>query len=359
MRPVYRELKEEAARLNAASDGTKRYGVGIAQAGYNVTGGPNDHSEVALELNPDGSVTNYNTWEDQGQGADVGALVHTSEALKELNLTREQIHLVMADSQTCPLTGPAGANRSHYMAGNAIIDAGNKLLAAMRKTDGTLRTYDEMVAEGIPTKYMGVSDTTDITTGLNPDTGAGDPTPAYNYADFIALSEVDTVTGKTRVLKYKMFYDIGPIGSIHAVEGQGYGALIHSLGFALSDEYIDDAKHAHLPQLGFLYADDCPDDIELINLESIHATAPHGSVGCCEGFQAAGHVAIINSIYDAVRVRVWELPAKPAKVKALLEKKAAGESITQKTYALGDNMYEILEGYLANPIGGEANGSGM
>lgn len=359
MRPYYDAMKADAAKRNE-SGGTKKYGVGIAIAGYNVTGGPNDHAEVAIELNPDGTVTNYNTWEDQGQGADVGTLVHTAEALRELGLTKDQIHIVQADTKTCPITGPAGANRSHYMAGNAIIDGCNKLLAAMRKADGTFRTYDEMVAEGIPTKYLGVFDTTDITTGLDPNTGAGDPTPAYNYANFMSEVEVDTETGKTTVLEYKMFYDIGPVGSVQAVEGQGFGSMIHSLGFALSDEYIDDAKHAHLPQMGFLYADSCPDNMEMINCESIHPTAPQGSVGCCEGFQAAGHVAIINAIYDAAGVRVYDLPAKPAKVKDLLERKAKGEDLTPEPYYLGQDMYDILDDYIAHPVKAEAViGSGM
>jgi len=41
-----------------------------------------------------------------------------------------------------------GRGRCQVMVGNAIVDSGRKLLDAMRKPDGTYRTYDEMVAEG-------------------------------------------------------------------------------------------------------------------------------------------------------------------------------------------------------------------
>ena len=121
------------------------------------------------------------------------------------------------------------------------------------------------------------------------------------------------------------------------MEGQGYGSLIHSLGYALSDEYYDDAKHGQLTQLGFRYADDCPDNMQLLDchLDSSHKTAVNGSVGCCEGFQSGGHVAILNSIYDAIGIRVYEMPATAKKVKELLEKKAAGQDLTPQPYYLG------------------------
>ncbi len=85
-----------------------------------MTGGVNDHCENALELNPDGTVSVYNTWDDQGQGADIGTLVHAHECLRPLGLKPEQIILIQADTGICPISGPAGASRSHYMNGNAI-----------------------------------------------------------------------------------------------------------------------------------------------------------------------------------------------------------------------------------------------
>lgn len=358
MRPYYEEMKAEAEKLNRRNIPGKRYGVGIAVGGYNVTGGA-DHAEVAIELDPDGGVTAYNTWEDQGQGSDVGTLVLTHEALRALDIPREKIRIVQNDTLTCPVTGPAGANRSHYMAGNATIDAANRLITAMTKEDGSLRTYEEMKAEGIPTRYTGVWDTADITTELDPNTGEGDPTPEYNYADFLALSEVDTDTGKTTVLKYMMFFDIGQIGSLQAVEGQAYGSLVHSLGFALSEEYIDDRSHAHIVQCGYRYADDVPDDIQIVDCASPRKTAPFGSVGCCEGFQCAGHMAILNSIANAVGVRVFDLPAKPEKVKALLKAKKAGQSTAPEKYYLGPDMFDILEDALEHPVASSGPGMAM
>jgi aldehyde oxidoreductase len=348
LRPYYEEAKAWAA--GAGSDPGKQRGVGIAVGGYNVTGGPNDHAEVALELNPDGTVTHYNTWEDQGQGGDVGALVLAHESLRELGLGHGQIKLVMNDTGQCPHTGPAGANRSHYMCGKATQDAAEKLIGAMRKADGTFRTYEEMAAEGIPTKHTGVWDTTGITVDLDPNTGAGDPTPQFNYAIFLAEVEVDTATGETKVVSMRMVYDIGAVGSQQAVDGQAYGSLTHSIGFALSDQYIDNKDYGNIVKCGFLYADDIPDDIFLESCPTPREGAPFGSVGCCEGFQSAGHVAVLNAINHAVGVRIYEMPATAAKVKAAMDAKAEGKELKPDKYFLGSDLFEELDDIAENPV---------
>jgi aldehyde oxidoreductase len=57
----------------------------------------------------------------------------------------------------------------------------------MRKEDGTYRTYEEMVAEGIPLRYDAQYTNSDDETlsDLNPDTGVGEPTPAFTYSNII------------------------------------------------------------------------------------------------------------------------------------------------------------------------------
>jgi len=347
LRPHYREAVERAKRESTPE---KRRGVGIACGMYNVTTSANDHAEVALELNPDGTVTHYNTWEDLGQGADIGTLVHTHEALKPLGLRPDQIKLVMNDTGLAPLTGPAAGSRSHYMAGNATIDAANKLLNAMRKEDGTFRTYEEMVAEGIPTKYVGMHDTAGYTKNLDPNTGQGDPTAEYTYAAFMAEVEVDTKTGKTKVLGMRCVADVGVIGSKLAVDGQAFGGMMHGIGMALSEDYADLKKHTNLVACGFPYIEDIPDELTVEYVETPRPRGPHGSSGCAEAFQSAPHCAVINAIANACGVRIYELPATPEKIKAALEVKEKGIELKPKKYFLGADLYERIEYIKANPV---------
>ena len=154
-RPLYEAGKKRVAEKNAASDGRYKYGIGISSGVYGSGLDGVDSSQAYAELNPDGTVTMYVSWEDHGQGADMGTLVSAHETLRQAGFKPEQIRLVMNDTKITPNSGPAGGSRSQVMTGNACRLAAENLLAAMKKDDGTYRTYDEMVADGIETKVLG------------------------------------------------------------------------------------------------------------------------------------------------------------------------------------------------------------
>ena len=347
-RPVYEQYKADAEKARAEG---KLRGVGIGFGGFNVTIGFIDSAEVALELNPDGSITHYNTWEEMGQGGDIGTLTVTVKALEPLGITPEQVHMVMNDTKICPDTGLAAASRSHYMAGFATLDAAKKLMDAMRKEDGSYRTYDEMAAEGIPTKYVGRHDLLkDNLCEPDPNTGVGNRTPAYMYCCNLAEVEVDPATGKTTVLHYTAVADVGKIGNKLSVDGQAYGGLSHCIGFALSENYFDVMKDNNILACGIPTIKDIPDDMNVIYLENARINGPFGSSGASEDFQASGHMAVINAIANAAGVRIYELPATPDKVKAALEAKERGEEIIPEAYYLGSDFEETMEEIRNHPM---------
>ena len=347
--PVYKQYKTEAE--TAQKEG-RHVGVGLAMGGFLITIGMHDKAEVALELNPDGGVTHYNTWQDVGQGGDIGSLTHTVKALEPLGIKASQVKLVLNDSQECPDTGLSAASRSHYMAGKATLDAAEQLMNAMRKPDGTFRTHAEMVAEGIATKYIGHYDQMhrNLPPGIDPNTGQGEKNADYMYSANVALVEVDVNTGKTQVLRYTCAVDVGTLGNRLAVEGQAYGGISHSIGFALSEDYDGSDKHGNMAGCGIPTIDMIPDDIDLIFQETPRPFGPHGSSGCSEVFQCCNHMAVINAINNACGVRVYDLPAKPEKVKAGWERKQSGEDLTPDKYYLGSDFEEELEYIRANPL---------
>lgn len=345
LKPYYIDAKERCARLSTPE---KKRGVGIAAGGYHA-GLSNDTAKVELELNEDGGVTIYNSWEDQGQGADAGSIVHVHEALRPIGIKPEQIKLVMNDTAQVPPSGPAAGSRSHYMVGNAILDASSKLLNAMKKDDGTYRTYEEMVAEEIATRYQGSFTTVGTTTAHDPNTGHGDLAPEDMFTTYMAEVEVDTKSGKTTVLSMKSACDIGVIGQILGVEGQAYGGASHSIGFALSEDYNDFKKHASMVGAGIPSILDIPDDFDFMFLETPRKSGPHGSSGSSECFQNNGHMAVINAIYDAVGVRIYDLPAKPEKIKAALEAKEKGIELKPNKYFFGNSFEEMVAEIKADP----------
>jgi len=350
LKPLYERAVKEAKEKDTPEI---RRGVGLAWGGFNVTEGATDSATIRLELNPDNTITKYDTWQELGQGGDVGSIMVTLEALKPLGITPEQIRLVQSDTKICPDSGMSAGSRSHYMNGHATIKAAEKLLKAMQKSDGTYRNYDEMVKEGIPTvhegKYMTI--VTEGLSRLDPNTGIGDPTPAFTYALNMAEVAVDTKTGKTTVTRFVCVSDVGKIGNIDAVNGQAYGGISHSIGFALSEDYEDVKKHTNIATSGVPYIKDIPDDIILLYHESDDKTGPFGSSGASEAFQASGHVAVLNAIYNACGVRVFEMPATKEKVKAGLDILASGGKIEPpKKYFLGSDLYDELENIKANPV---------
>ena len=319
-RPLYEAGKARVAEKNVASDGRYKYGIGVASGVYGCGLDGVDASQAYAELNPDGTVTMYASWEDHGQGADMGVLMSAHETLRQAGIKPEQIKLVMNDTKYTPNSGPAGGSRSQVMSGNACRLAAENLVAAMKKDDGTYRTYDEMKAEGIETKVLGnwVCDYC-ATHPVDQATSQGEPFATYMYTLFLPEVCVDTQTGKVTVEKFTCVADVGTIMNKLLVDGNFYGGLAQGIGLALTEDFDDLTKHTSLKGCGIPYPKDIPDDIELHYLETPRPNGPYGAAGCGEAPLDAPHPAILNAIYNATGARITRIPALPEVVLAALK----------------------------------------
>jgi aldehyde oxidoreductase len=270
-KPIY-EAAVARARLEDTPE--KRRGVGISCAGYNTTSGGGDRAGCKIILNSDGSFSVFNTWQDMGQGGDIGCVTHMVDAFREIGLRPEQVRLCFNDTKTCPNSGISGGSRSHYMNGHAIRKTAEKVLNAMRREDGTYRSYEDMVAEGLSTVFSEEFNLNDY--GLvitDHDTGRGDSSPTYMYGVFISEVEVDVKTGKVKALSMISVDDVGVVGNRLAVDGQAYGGLSHCIGFALTEDYDDVKKHNNMAGAGVPTILDIPDgeDFQAIHVENPRA----------------------------------------------------------------------------------------
>jgi aldehyde oxidoreductase len=325
-------------------------GIGVAMGGFHVSE-DTDRCEVWLELNPDGTVTNYNCWQELGQGGDVGSVALTVEALKPLGIKPGQVRLLKDDTGRAPFHGPSAASRSHYASGNATLIAGKLMLDAMRKDDGTYRTYDEMKAAGAETLFKGEWAAVGNREALDPNTGEGNPMQDHNHIVQACRVEVDPETGKVDVVSVHAAADVGVIGNRLTVEGQALGGLEHAIGFALYEEYSDfEKKYENMVGCGTLQCGQMPDDVEFIFVETPRAEGPLGSGGASECFQSCGHISILNAIDDALGVRVYELPATPDKILAALKAKEEGKELKPGKWYLGDDFSDIVADVKENPI---------
>lgn len=316
MRPHY-----EAAKAKAAAESTAavKKGVGIALGIYGCGLDGVDGAEVYVDLTKDGVTLSVN-WHDHGQGADMGTLGTAHEALLPLGLAPTQIKLVMNDTALMPNGGPAGGSRSQVMIGQAIKDGCEKLIAALRKDDGSFRSYDEMVAGSRELRYTGKYATTNKAIDAE---GLGDPFTIYMYTLFLAQVAVSTKTGKTTVESFTAVTDIGKICNKLVVDGQMYGGIAQGIGLALSEDFEDLEKHTNLLDCGIPYAKDIPDDFTVLYVETPRDLGPFGAAGVGEAPLTASHVAVINGIKNATGVRITHLPALPEKVLTGLQQLAA------------------------------------
>jgi aldehyde oxidoreductase len=317
IRPKYKAALAEAKKLSTPD---KKRGVGVSVGIYGCGLDGVDGAEVWVELLPDGRVQVSTNWQDHGQGADMGLLATSHEALRPMGIKPEQIKLVMNDMAKAPAGGPAGGSRSQLMIGNSAVNGCEQLLTALKKADGTYMTYDEAAAKGIPLKYIGQwSSTVDNCTGCDLITGQGKPFVTYMYGVFLAEVEVDTKTGKVQVIKMTLAADIGRIANKTVVDGQIYGGLAQGIGLALTENFEDLKKHTSMAACGIPYPKDVPDNLEAIYLDNPRKHGPHGASGVGELPLTSPHAAIANAIYNACGVRITQLPALPEKVLAGLQ----------------------------------------
>lgn len=316
LKPAYAKAQEWAQQPSSAANKKRGIGMSIGVYGSGLDGA--DSSVVNVELTATG-VTVYTSWEDHGQGADMGTLATAHEALRPLGVKPEAIKLVMNDMARTPNSGPAGGSRSQVLAGNATRVACEELIKGVTKADGTFRTYEAMMAEKLPVFFQGAW--TAPASACDLETGQGNPFAVYMYGAFLSQVEVDITTGKTEVVKMTMVADVGKIANKLVVDGQMYGGLVQGLGLALSEDFEDLKKHIDLISCGLPYVKDVPDNIELLYVETYRPHGPFGAAGSGELPLTSPHASIINAIYNACGARMTHLPARPEKVLAALNAK--------------------------------------
>ena len=324
LRPKYLNAKQKA---KAESSYPIKKGVGVALGIYNSNSAGADSAYSIITLTPDG-VEIYNTWEEHGQGADIGNVATVQKALAPLKLHPDQIKLYLNDSYRCPDSGPAAASRCQVVIGNSIIDGCTKLLNAMKKDDGSYRSYKEMIDENIPVSYKGnyKCHTRDkngniiecVSTDSN---GQGYPYACYMYGLFMAEVDVNTANGMVYVSKMTLIDDIGTINNYGVVDGQMYGGIAQGIGLALKEDFGNPQKYNNLITCGFPYINDITDNIELIHLETPREFGPWGASGAGELPLTAPHPAIANAIANACGIRLKSLPAIPKVILKLLKKR--------------------------------------
>jgi aldehyde oxidoreductase len=286
--------------------GRYRRGVGIAGGSFGIGRGGADRSNVAVELMPDGGLTVYGSISDPGEGNDA---MLTQIAAHLMDVPPAKIRLVTRDTDRTPDSSTASGSRVTYMSGGAMVLAIEALRAAMAEVGA--KSYDELVAAGKPTRYLGTR--VQDATLLDPETGQGAPFESRVHGAQLAEVEVDTETGNVRVVKITAAVDAGTIINPTIVEGQIEGGLDMGAGMALREEYVH-GKTADWASIKFPTVRTSFDS-EIILLRTHRKKGTLGAVGVGEFVLLPTAAAIITAIQDATGgARICSLPATPQRV---------------------------------------------
>jgi aldehyde oxidoreductase len=263
-------------------------------------------------MDPDDGITIYAAIADPGEGNDS---MLTQIAAHLLNMPMEKIRLYTRDTEKTVSMGPAAASRMTYMGGGAVVNAIEKLKEAMNE-DGT-DTYEGLKKAGKPTRFEGKKQVPGDSK-LDPDTGQGPSFESDVHNIQMAEVEVNTDTGEVQVLKMTTAIDAGIILHPQNLEGQLEGGMDQGVGYALREEYIS-GKTKDWVTFKFPTAKTAF-DVEVIFRETPRINGPLGATGIGEMTMVSTAPAVTNAIYNACGVRIYDLPAKPEKIKAALGK---------------------------------------
>jgi CO/xanthine dehydrogenase Mo-binding subunit len=310
-----------------APDGRRR-GRGVASGYWMNWGGT---SSVTGRLNPDGSVSLLEGSTDIG-GTRASIAMQFAEAF---GVAYEQVRPQVVDTDTVDFNDVTGGSRTTFATGFAAHSLAKKMqgeiaakLAAIWEVEPELVTVDggcyasnghsATITEAAKllneNKQLVV---TSVTVTPNNSSGA--------FATHIADVEVDPETGKVDVIRYTAVQDAGKAIHPSYVEGQMQGGVAQGIGWALNEEYFYDVdghlRNASLLDYRMPTALDVP-MIDTIIVEVPNPDHPFGVRGAGEVPIVPPPAAIANAIFDAVGVRMTQLPMSPAKVSAAVEAKS-------------------------------------
>jgi carbon-monoxide dehydrogenase large subunit len=296
-----------------------------------------------VRINEDGTISLHVGTMDIGQGSDT---ILTQIVAEELGVPLEDINLISRDTDAAPYTWATSASRLTYTGGNAVrlaaIDAREQLLELASKQldenkDDLMVQNKKIFVKWDPEKGLTFHQLGAISCWVKggPIVGKSSfmvETPPFDRSGFSGFPfgtmtgyifaaqavevEVDVETGKVKMIQCASAHDVGHAIHPQNVEGQIEGGFVQGLGYALTEEIVFDGGKVINPSFAdykIPMAMDIP-PITPIIVEAYDETGPYGAKGLGEPGLVGVAPAIANAIYDAIGVRIKDLPITPEKV---------------------------------------------
>jgi xanthine dehydrogenase YagR molybdenum-binding subunit len=283
LRRCYELVRQKRGKAGAApAEGRKR---GLGFAAHDWAGGSGwPPAEVRVELGRDGSARVFTGTQDIGTGTRTALCQVAAEAL---GIPPERVSIELGDTASGLRSTTSSGSTTLASFGPAVRQAAR---AAKERGTGIGRRGDNREDKAIRT--------------------CG--------AQAVEV-EVDTDTGEVQVLRVIAAHDCGRVLNPVLVESQLIGGITQALGYALSEQRIVDAAsglvlNANLEEYKVRTA---ADRVEIVNVtESMPDLEANelGVKGIGEPPLIPTAAALANAIFDAVGVRIRDLPCAREKL---------------------------------------------
>ncbi|MCX5799270.1 MAG: molybdopterin-dependent oxidoreductase [Proteobacteria bacterium] len=348
-------IDEVVKRLNWKEKKGKGGNRGVGMASLIHVGGgarvyKSDGCGTIIKMDDFGKVDVFTGSTDIGQGSETIIAQIVAEVL---GISIDDVNVVNNDTDVCPWDVGAHASRTTFVAGNSALGAAKKIKAQILEVAAKLLEEDPAsldIKNGVVFSTKNNEKNTPLGKALRKVhyTAGGkmlmaeyfyDPanenfdkefkgnlSVSYAYGTHGVEVEVDKETGQVKILNYIAAHDVGKAINPLLLEGQIYGGGLQGIGYALGEKMI--YEKGRLMNGNFLdykmpTAKDVP-PVQAVIIESDEQDGPFGAKGIGEPGLVPTAPAIANAIYDAVGVRIKDLPITPEKIlKALKEKESS------------------------------------
>ncbi len=333
------------------TDGAIRRGVGMAQGVWYHLISLNSHAEV--RIHKDGAVELLVGVQDIGGGIRTPMAQVVAE---ELGLSTAAIQVTLGDTRLPP--GPAsGGSVTTASITPAVRDAAYAARQALCRELAAVLSVDAAAVglTGGKVSVVGTGGKSELSWKqaagkMRKDSVSGTGERRLDYGGFLrgplgkppdqrgvgygqlggvqfAEVTVDTITGVVRVERVVAAQDCGRPMNPMLTESQIKGGVIQGVSYALFEERRFDRRtglllNGNLEQYKIAGSKDTP-RIDVVLLEELRGRSSTDAAGIGEPATVPTAAAVANAVYNAIGVRVRELPITPARVLAAL---AAGKA---------------------------------
>jgi xanthine dehydrogenase molybdenum-binding subunit len=290
-------------------------------------GGAGGRSIARMRLESDGGLRLVTGLMDVGEGS---LTVIAQIAAEELGVRYDQVRTTFGDSATTPEAPLTAGSTATFSTGTAAKEAARQLRERLIEAAAPLLDAEpsdlRVTSDGVEhvqyperrASFAQIAETGDeieVEAAISP--GSRDHV-INSFGAHFAEVEVDTDTGQIRVLRYVAAHDSGRILNPKLAINQVEGGVSQMLGFTLTEQMLTDARNGVTLNASFLEhksptLQDFP-ELRVLFADVVDPIGPFGAKALGELPSIGVAPAVANAVYNAIGVRIRDLPLTPDRV---------------------------------------------